>query len=264
MQTMQKVLQSYISYFLFINFTTMKKNLLLLPLLVISFFGYAQEAKDIDSTAIFILDKMGDVIGDLEAVSFTLNNSSDKLDANKNIVKHYTTSTISLSGPDKLHIRTEGTKGKSGFHYDGAYMSYYNYDENNYVTLEAPESTLEMIDEMHLDYDFRFPAADFFYPSLTDDMVTQFDSIKFLGKKIIDGEACYHIMATNADLNVQLWVSNETYLLPKRFVIIYKNKSNLQYEATFSNWSLNPNIPDAIFDFMPPPNAKLISILKKS
>ncbi|MGK0324525.1 MAG: hypothetical protein ACJAR4_002579, partial [Psychroserpens sp.] len=142
----------------------MKKNVLLLPLLYISLFGYAQEVKDIDSTAIFLLDKMANVIGDLEAVSFDLDNSIDKLDANKNIVKHYANSTISFSGPDKLSIRTEGTKGRSGFYYDGSYMSYYNYDENNYITLEAPESTLEMIDEMHTDYDFQFPAADFFYP----------------------------------------------------------------------------------------------------
>ncbi len=242
----------------------MKKNFLVLPLLLVSFLVDAQEVKEMDSVAIFILDKMGEVIGDLESVNFTLNNSADRLDADKNIIKHYSTSAISFSGSDKLHIRTEGTKGKSGFHYDGAYMSYYNYDENNYVTLEAPESTLEMIDEMHLDYDFKFPAADFFYPSFTDDMIEQFNSIKFLGKKTIDGEECYHIMATNADSNMQLWISNETYLLPKHFVLIYKNKSNLQYESTFSNWSLNPNIPDAVFDFMPPPNAKLISILKKS
>ena len=242
----------------------MKKNSLLLPLLFISFFGYAQEVKDIDSTAIFILDKMTDVIGDLEAVSFDLDNSIDKLDADKNIVKHYAKSAISFSGPDKLCIRTEGIKGRSGFYYDGSYLSYYNYDENNYITLAAPESTLEMIDEMHLDYDFQFPAADFFYPTFTDDMMEQFTSIKFLGKKIIDDEECYHIMATNKDLNVQIWVSNKTYMLPKRFVIIYKNKSNLQVESTFSNWLLNPNIPDAVFDFLPPPNARLISILKKS
>ena len=242
----------------------MKKILLSLPLLFISLFGYAQEVKDIDSTAVFILDKMSDIIGDLESVTFEISNSIDKFDEYQNIEKQYSTSTISFSGPDKLHIRTEGTEGKKGYWYDGSYLSHYNFKENNYVTLEAPETTLEMIDEMHLNYDFDFPAADFFYPSFTDDIMEQFDSIKFLGSKTIDGEECYHIMATNKDLNVQLWISNKTYLLPKHFVIIYKNKSNLQYQSTYSNWSLNPNIPNAVFGFLPPPKAKLISILKKS
>jgi hypothetical protein len=226
--------------------------------------GYSQEAKLHDSTAVFILDKMADVIGDLESVTFDLNNSTDKFDSENNIEKQYSKSTISFSGPDKLHAQIEGTEGKKGFWYDGSYLSFYNFDENNYVTLEAPETTLEMIDEMHINYDFQLPAADFFYPSFTDDMMEQFDSIQYLGKKTIDSEECYHIMAINKDLNVQLWISNKTYLLPKHFVIIYKNKSNLQYESTFSNWSLNPNIPNTVFEFLPPPKAKLISILKKS
>ena len=102
----------------------MKKILLLLHLLFISFLGYAQEVKDIDSTAIFILDKMGDVIVDLESVTFELNNSSDKLNEDQNIEKQYSTSNICFSGPDKLRIRTEGTEGKKGYWYDGSYLSY--------------------------------------------------------------------------------------------------------------------------------------------
>ena len=242
----------------------MRKNLLLIPLISCFFLGNAQEVKDIDSTAIFILDKMSNIIGDLESVSFDLNNSLDELDDTKNILKNYSKSTISFSGPNKLHIRTEGTKGRSSFHYDGSCMSYYNFDENNYVKLKAAATTLDMIDDMHVDYNFIFPAADFFYPSFVDDMIEEFDAIKFLGAKTINGEDCYHIMAISDAYNVQLWISNKTYLLPKHFVVINKSNSNLQYESTFSNWTLNPNIPDSVFDFLPPPKARLISILKKS
>ncbi len=242
----------------------MKNTFLLLYFLLFTVFAFSQVTKDHDSTAIFVLDKMADIIGDLESVSFDLNNSIDRINTENNIEKHYSKCSVSFSGPNKLMAKIQGTDGNKGFWYDGEYLSYYNFDENNYVTLDAPETTLEMIDEMHINYDFQFPAADFFYPNFTDDMMEQFDSIQFLGKKLIGDEECYHIMATNSDLNVQLWISSKTYLLPKHFVMIYKNKSNLQYEATFSNWNLNPNIPDSVFDFLPPPNAHLISILKKS
>lgn len=242
----------------------MKNKLIALALLLVSSLGFAQESKSIDSTAIFILDKMSAIIGDLESVSFHTTNSEDKLDADKNIIKHYSASNIFFSGPDKLMVKTEQAKGKIGFWYDGSILTFYNFDENNYVSLEAPDTTLEMIDQMHSNYNFQFPAADFFYPAFTDDMLEHFDSIKFLGKKNIDDEECYHIMASNKDLNVQLFISNKTQLLPKHFVIIYKNKSNLQYQSTFSNWVINPNIPNAMFDFLPPPKAKLISVLKKS
>ena len=128
----------------------------------------------------------------------------------KDIEKHYSKCSISFSGSNKLMAKIEGTEGNKGFWYDGEYLSFYNFDENNYVTLEAPDNTLEMIDEMHINYDFQFPAADFFYPNFTDDMMEQFDSIQFLGKKLIGDEECYHIMATNSDVNVQLWISNKT------------------------------------------------------
>lgn len=241
----------------------MKNTFITISLLMLPFIGFTQDSKEMDSTAIFILDQMSDVIGDLESVTFNLNNSIDKFDDNNNIEKQYSTSTITFSGPNKLLVRTDGFKGKKGYWFDGEYVTYYSFDENNYVTLEAPETTIEMIDEMHEKYNFQFPAADFFYPSFTDDMIDQFDSITYLGKKIIDNEECYHIMANNKDLNVQLWVSNERYLLPKHFVIIYKNKSNLQYELNFSNWSINPTIPDSVFSFLAPPKARLINIMEK-
>ncbi|WP_194768807.1 DUF2092 domain-containing protein [Tamlana sp. I1] len=236
---------------------------LILIALISTYTGFSQTNKK-DSTAVFILNKMSAVINDLESVTFNLSHSEDVLDADNNIVKKYSTSELSLSGPDKLLIKSQTEDGNLGFWYDGEFITFYNYDENNYVTLEAPETTIEMIDDMHEDFNFQFPAADFFYPAFTQDFMEQFDTIKFLGRKIIDGETCYHIMANNATLNVQLFISSKTYLLPKHFVIIYKNKSNIQYQSTFSNWSLNPIIPNAAFDFLPPPTANLISILKKS
>ncbi|OBQ55948.1 DUF2092 domain-containing protein [Tamlana sp. s12] len=241
----------------------MKNHLFALTLLLITSLGFAQTTKEIDSTAIFILDKMSAVIGDLESVNFHLSSSNDKINEDKDIIKEYHESNISISGPDKLHIRVNGSDEDLAYWYDGSFITYYNYNENNYVTLEAPETTLEMIDDMHHQYDFQFPAADFFYPAFTDDLIEAFDSIKFLGRKTLRGEDCYHIQAINKNLNVQIWVSAQPDVLPKHFVIIYKNKSNLQYESTFSNWTLNPVIPESKFHFLAPPNAKLISILKK-
>jgi outer membrane lipoprotein-sorting protein len=40
-------------------------------------------------------------------------------------------------------------------------------------------------------------------------------------------------------------------------------KEPKQYEATFSNWDINPFLPDAMFKFQIPPKAKKISILPR-
>lgn len=241
----------------------MKKQLLAICLGILPFLGHAQAAKQIDSTAIYILDKMSDIIGDLQSVSLSMNSSVDKLNADSNIEKHYHHSEVTMVGPDKLIARVLGDKGDHAFWYDGEYMTYYSFEENNYVTLEAPENIITMIDTMHTRFGFRFPAADFFYPSFTDDLIDDFDTIEYLGQKTIDGEPCFYIMATSKDASVQLWISNTMNTLPKRMVIIQKNKNNMQYEANFLKWDLNPIIPNSVFDFTPPPKSKLISILEK-
>lgn len=217
-----------------------------------------------DSTAIYIIEKMSSVIGELESCSFEFSSSSDELNMDNNLVKKFSVSKVSMAGPNKLLVQIKNEKGLKGFWYDGLHMTFYSYDENNYVTLEAPETIMEMIDEMHVEYGFDFPAADFFYPSLTQDIIEGFDTLEFLGKKEIDGEICYHIMANNKKMNVQMWISNSLYVLPKRFLVINKEKGNLQYEGNFDNWQINQAIPNSMFNFLPPPNSKLISILQKS
>ena len=241
----------------------MKKLFFAMALLAFIGKGYSQE-KEIDSTAIFILDKMSDVIGDLKSVSFNMESVVDRFDAEKNIETKHGNSSISMVGPDKLLAISSGDRGNYGFWYNGTYLTYYSFDENNYVTLDAPDTILTMIDSMHVSYGFKFPAADFFYPSFTDDLMDSFNSIKYLGKKMIAGEQCYHIQATSPDTDLQLWITSTGYMLPKKLIIIYKNEEDKRYEATFNTWKLNPNIPSSIFEFTPPPHSRLISIMAKS
>jgi hypothetical protein len=241
----------------------MKKIFLSYVLLIIPLLGFTQKQKEIDSSAIYILDQMSDLIGDLNSVTFKTTTSTDKLNDKGLIVTHYSTSEVSMVGPDKLIAKTRSDKGGHGNWYNGEYLSYYSYAENNYLTLEAPDNIISMVDDMHTRFDFKFPAMDFFYPSFTDDIIESFDTIQYVGKRTIEEEECYQIMAINNEMHVQLWVSEDRNFLPKKMKIIYKNQNNIQYTTTFTSWVLNPQIPETIFEFLPPPKAKLISILEK-
>lgn len=242
----------------------MKKYVVTLALLAIPFCGQSQATRKIDSTAVFILDRMADIIGELESVNFYLETTTDRYDEYDKIISHYSSSQVSMNGPDKLVFQRTGDKGRQGFWYDGSYASFYSYDENNYVTVEAPENTIEMIDNMHLRFDFQFPAADFFYPSFTDDILEQFHTLEFKGKTVIDGEECYYIRALSDNMNFQLWVSSSNWNLPKRFIILQKGERTLRIESVFEKWEINPIIPSTVFEFLPPQSAKLIDILEKS
>lgn len=238
------------------------KNYSLFFALIFSISISAQTKKS-DPIAIYILDHMSDVIGELESCSFSLSSSFDSTDPDFGLIKKYLYSDVIFSGPNKMLSHIKSNNGNKGFWYNGERVVYYSYKENNYALIDAPENTIATIDKLHFDYGINFPAADFFYPAFTDDMLSEFDTIQFVGKKMIDNNECFHIKAENDTMIVQYWILNDVYKLPKKYLIIYKDQNYKQYEATFSNWKLNPKIPDAIFEFTPPANAKQIKILAK-
>jgi hypothetical protein len=240
----------------------MKKILLLIIGVNLSLFTWAQTPR-VDTVAVMILNRMADVIGDLHSCSFTLITSADEQDQEFGLVKHTGTSDVYMAGPDKMLVHSYGDKGHRGFWYNGWQIACYSFDENNYAIVDAPPNIIDAIDTINKNYGIEFPAADFFYPTFTDDILAQFETIVYLGKEKLREQECFHILASNKDLSVQFWIANDAYNLPQKFIIIYKNEGNKQYDATFSNWQLNPEIPVSVFEFMPPPKAAEITLMPR-
>lgn len=139
---------------------------------------------------------------------------------------------------------------------------YYSFSENNYSVVDTPDTTLEMIDQLNNEYEIDFPAADFFYPTFTDDLINHFKTIRYLGKSMVNGKEHFHIAADNEELNIQMWIANDSFMLPSRFAIIYKKKNGQpQYYASMSEWNINPNLPEQMFEFVPPVEAKEINMM---
>jgi hypothetical protein len=206
---------------------------------------------------------MTDVIGELNSCSYNLSVSVDK-PGPYGLEKHFSESEVYMVGPDKMLVQSVGQDYHKGYWYNGKHMVYYSYRENNYSVVDAPDNIIKTIDTIHANYGVEFPAADFFYPALTDDILEDFTTVKFLGHTTINGKDCFHILADSDKLGFQVWISNDALTLPTKFVITYKDKSSQrQYEGTFTNWQINPDLPAAIFEFNPPPEAKQIAILPK-
>ena len=66
-------------------------------------------------------------------------------------------------------------------------------------------------------------------------------------------------------MGVQLWIADDSLNLPVKLSIVYYDQKNApRYEATFSNWQINPALPSAIFDFVPPQTAARITLVPKT
>lgn len=231
--------------------------------LILSFNSYSQ-IPQIDTVAIMLLDKMGSVIGEFESCSFTLNTSNDGIDVGLGLIKYFNVHQVYMVGPDKMLINSQGDKGHRGFWYNGKKLMYYSYTENNYGEIDAPDNIIATIDSVNKNYGIDFPAADFFYPTFTDDLIAQSENIIYVGKSKVDAKDCFHIIAENDKLSIQIWISDDALFLPVKFVIVYYDTvPNSQYEATFSDWRINPDLPGAMFEFSPPPGANQITIIAK-
>lgn len=242
----------------------MKKVLTCLSALLMA-LGSTAQTKQYDSIAVLIMDRMSDVIGDLESCSFKLNTATDLNDPVNGFVKHFTDYEVYMSGPDKMLVNAHGHKGHRQFMYNGLELVYYSFDENNYGILQTPGSTIRTMDSVNTHYGIEFPAADFFYPAFTDDLLEDAENVRYLGMNNIHGKEYFHILAVGKKINLQFWVSNDAYNLPAKFVITYKTEEGSpQYYASFSDWQINPTLPAAMFDFLPPPSASKVRIVSKN
>ncbi|MEJ1238415.1 DUF2092 domain-containing protein [Chryseolinea sp. T2] len=241
----------------------MKKNLLCVVFALTTMSVVAQGPK-YDSTAIFIIDRMSDVIGDLTSCTFKVHVSKDENDPDKGLVRYYGTEEAFMAGPDKMLVNVRNHKGHSQYLYNGSQIAYYSFTENNYGLIEAPGTTMETIDKIHDEYGVNFPAADFFYPTFTDDLIAYFDEIRYVGKVLVEDKECFQIFARNKDVTVQLWISNDAFTLPAKMLIVKSSDNHANQEFTYSNWAINPDLPEAMFDFLPPAGASRLRIVAKS
>lgn len=200
-----------------------------------------------EENAISALDKLAETIGQLESCSYVLTAQIENRDSLTIKVND-----VYMRAPNKMHIHAQGNNFRRGYWYNGNSLSVFDYNDNLFDSIPAAQNILQTIDSLHTTYGIDFPAADFFYPTLTDDLINQFDTIVFTGNRTIDDVVCKEINATNATLDVYILIEEATNL-PKGLEIYRLNeKQGENYIATFSHWKLNPTLPDQLFEFTPP------------
>jgi hypothetical protein len=218
----------------------------------------------IDSEAVYILDKMNDVVANLESCTFTLKTEYDVYNNRLGLVKLSDESQIFLKGPDKLLVNKKGDRGIKDFYYDGTTFTYYSADNNQYASIPAPPTIIETIDSIHNEYGVDFPAADIFFPDFVDELIEISRDMSYLGITIVEENECYHIAGVTDEITYQLWITKTEQYLPVKMSIVYTNKTgNPQYEGIFRQWVLNPALDDSMFKFKIPENARKIKIEKK-
>ena len=232
---------------------------------VLTAIGASAQSRRVDTMAVAILDRMSAVIGDLRSCSFTIKSDYDIESDELGLIKHTDEEQMYLQGSDKLLLRSEGDKGNRNLIYNGKMLTYFSTDKNQFGQIPIELPVIQMIDSVSKKYGIEFPVADFFYPSFVDDILSESGNLLYLGLTTVDGKECFHIAGTGKGKTFQFWVSTDAIPLPMKMVIVYTGKPQApQYQAVLSNWQINPVLPEAIFEFMPPSRAREVKILPES
>ena len=232
---------------------TNKKSIVVFLSLVFLIFNTLISNAQIDSSAVAILDRMSYALGSLKSCSFTLKTESDLLDDRLGLITNFNVAQINLRGPDKFFISKSGDFGNKEFFYNGKDFAYNSKDNKLYAIAPAPPTIIETFDSISNTLGIDIPSADFFYPYFTDDLLEISDNLQYLGiTKNLD-KSYHHIAGTTDSITYQIWISNDSSFLPVKFTIVYSKKaSSPQYTAVYSDWVLNPELPDSMFEFIVP------------
>jgi len=226
----------------------MNKKVILYSILSALFFVSCNSGNgEYDTRAVESLDKLTETVGDLNSLSYTV--TSFNVDKESNEISKI--SDVYLRGSNKMFVENESSNGNKSYWYNGEKFAYFLFNKNEYDILDAPDNTLKVIDSIHNMYNIYFPAADFLYPTLTDDILDNYDQLLYFGEEKVEDVVCIALEATNEETIVQIWIVKETNL-PHKMIVESKTIENKYYEAEYSNWRLNPKLPDVMFEFQPP------------
>lgn len=215
--------------------------------------------KKYDTMAVENLDELSETIGKLNSCSYTLKTIVTKTDGSENLHEY----DVYMRGPDKMYIHSQRTKGQKDFWYNGKQFSYFSYNKNIFDTVDAAGNIITAINFLHDKYGIDFPAADFFYPTLTDDIIENYDHVLSIDDEIVDNVDCALIEASNDIETVHIWIEKSTSL-PYKMIITKNEGADNFYKAVFSNWKINPTLPDNLFEFSPPANSTRVKFQVKN
>jgi len=165
--------------------------------LLLCYFTYSKNAcsqlPEQDPGAIYLLDRMSSVIGELNSCTFDVQISRDEYDQNLNLITKHFSHSVLLEEPDKMVVQSTGQGLNRSLWYDGEEFVFYSLKQNNYSSIPKEGNIIDAIDYLNSNYGIEFPAADLLYPSFTDDLMDEFNTIHFLGKVSISGSEYFHI-----------------------------------------------------------------------
>lgn len=222
----------------------------------------AQQTPAVDPAATKIIKRMTDYLGGLQAFSVHTQNTIEDLLAPGERIDIDVSATVTIKRPNMLHTDRKGDLVSQDFFYNGKTLTLYDPTKKVYATEPVPPTLVGAIDYARNTLGLVVPAADLVYPNAYDLLMQDVTSAQVIGKSMINGVKCDHLLFRRPGVDFQVWVADGKQPLPRKYVVTDTSTVELLSVTTVMNdWKTAPKVTDAMFNFVPPKGAQSIAFM---
>jgi len=220
-------------------------------------------AQTIDPAAVQILQRTMDYLASLQQFSVHTQNTIEEVLVSGQKIQFDYSNGLTVQRPNKLLAKRHGDIVDQSFSYDGKTLSLYNASHNYYASVAAPGSIEGMLDFARESLDLVAPASDLLYRNAFPLMMEHVYSAMIIGKAVIGGVKCDHLVFSRPDVDFQILVPEAGDPLPLKYVVTDRlHFGQPSTTVVMSNWDVAPKLPDSIFSFVPPKDATKTDFLR--
>jgi hypothetical protein len=169
---------------------------------------------------------------------------------------------VEVRRPDKVHAVLKGPGEERHFYFDGRAVTVYDATRKFYATEPVRGSIDDMLRYLDEHFGFMPPLAEFVANDPWAFLGVRSRSAQLAGTQSLNGAECRQVNITGEFADAQLWLATSTSLPCGLSATFTRMEGSPKLRAGFSNWRLGAAVPDARFTFRPPPDARLIPMMR--
>lgn len=223
--------------------------------------GSSEAATERDPDAIKALEDMGRYLRTLNAFQIRSQTTRDEVLVDGQNIEFGGVVDMIVARPNRLRAEVTSDKQQRLYFDDGKTFSVWARRVNYYATVPAPATLRELSDTLADRYNLELPVADLFYWGDTRN-TEQIRGAIDIGPSQIDGVTCEHYAFRQDGADWQVWIQQGDYPLPRKLVITTTTDPARPKFTSLMTWNLAPSFNDAAFTFVPPKDAKRITLIQ--
>lgn len=169
--------------------------------------------------------------------------------------------SIDLRRPNKLHVTRKGMLRDQEVFFDGSKLMVHGKRLGIAVEVPVTGDVDAALDAATETFGAELPARDLLSTDAHTPLMEPVTESAHLDTVEIGGVTCRQLAFRTEEVDWQLWVEEGDRPLPCRYTITSKwTYGAPQYTVTFTNWRVNPDLPDGVFEFTAPDGTKSLTV----